>query len=456
MSARMGKKGWFVALLALASISAFAVLRWGITPAASDETPIDHAQAAPADKPVSAAMTEADVLAYLRTLPAAQRKKLLDEVTAKDAYRAAGKMPNSVKVAGTIQSKAMNEIVCLVRAESPHMPAARIRWIVKDRVKVKMGDKVLELDEEPIKQRQRAQAALIAEAQQTLQRASDQVERVQAQQHVRIQLAQADLRLAKLDLKRAGNDRKTLEAAVALAQQAIEQRQAEARVHEGQARAEQQAKKDILDKAAGHMRILEEDLTTCVLYAPRNGQVVHASRLEANSQVNEGQKILWVCDLDDVKMSARSAEKKEPGLGLVRPGQSAYIRINLSRFRGEVGVVRRDKGFIFLDVEFLKDKKSGDNSPLFLPDTAATAVIVIDEKAAGCLIPSSAVLGPAAERFCFVLQGAEVHERPVRTGLIDELQERVEVHDGLKEGELILADAHPALTRLIEVLKDRR
>jgi vacuolar-type H+-ATPase subunit D/Vma8 len=53
-----------------------------------------------------------------------------------------------------------------------------------------------------------------------------------------------------------------------------------------------------------------------------------------------------------------------------------------------------------------------------------------------------------------VLEGNEVHQRLVATG--KELQQSVEITEGLAEGDVILADPQSAVSRLAKVLRTKK
>jgi multidrug efflux pump subunit AcrA (membrane-fusion protein) len=64
--------------------------------------------------------------------------------------------------------------------------------------------------------------------------------------------------------------------------------------------------------------------------------------------------------------------------------------------------------------------------------------IVTGERKGVLLVPVQAVLTAGKDRFCFVKAGKELVERAVVTGASDAT--RVEVKEGLKEGEEVLAN----------------
>jgi hypothetical protein len=72
---------------------------------------------------------------------------------------------------------------------------------------------------------------------------------------------------------------------------------------------------------------------------------------------------------------------------------------------------------------------------------------VTAEKKGVLQAPVQAILGSGRERFCFVKVGEELHERKLTIGSVGPMA--VEVTDGLKEGDEVLAHPRAALPRVV-------
>src|SRR5262249_3096221 len=136
---------------------------------------------------------------------------------------------------------------------------------------------------------------------------------------VDIRLGEIAVRLAELELNKAGADkekRETLALQVEQARLGLERTKTLARAKEKQREADLRAKTAVADLEATRQGEMEEELKRCVLTAPRDGLAVYyvpeQSRFGTGAQqaivaqgepVREGQKLLRICDLKRMQVS---------------------------------------------------------------------------------------------------------------------------------------------------------
>jgi RND family efflux transporter MFP subunit len=171
--------------------------------------------------------------------------------------------------------------------------------------------------------------------------------------------------------------------------------------------------------------------------------------LAQGSPVREGQKLLRITDLKDMVIGVRVHEAM---ISTVRLGQTAAVRIDAlpgKVFRGkvtQVSPVASASDWMQKDVKVYPVTIAIEDAPPILkPGMSGEAQITTGERKAVLQVPLKAVVTLGKDRFCYVKSGDELHERQVVTGASN--ASHVEIKDGLKEGDQVVADPHAIRVR---------
>lgn len=155
---------------------------------------------------------------------------------------------------------------------------------------------------------------------------------------------------------------------------------------------------------------------------------------------NAKAAVVTIADLNSLQVEA---DVSETNLGLVKVGQPCEILLDAlpdSRFRGVVHTIvptaDRTKATIMVKVRFL------DKDPRILPEMRAKVSFLSrpvrpEEQKPRTAVNRSALMSHGSNDTVFVIRGDRVVETPVKTG--QELGEMIEILDGVKAGERVVA-----------------
>jgi multidrug efflux pump subunit AcrA (membrane-fusion protein) len=281
-----------------------------------------------------------------------------------------------------------------------------------------------------------------------------------------VRLGEIAVRVAELERKQAnGADKdrqEILDLRLEQARLELDRTRAQARARERQAEADLQAATALARKEAEQRGDLEEQLKLCVLRAPREGVVIleqepvgrGAQPLVAQGEpVREGQKLLQIVDLKNLLVTVKVPESY---VFRVKVGQPATLRVDAFPDRllhgkvTSVATVPAQQDWLAADLKVYPTKVTINLADLeglnLKPAMSAEVRLVIDERQRVVQVPVSAVVWPQRARFVFVKTPAGLEERPVTTGINNNLV--VEIRDGLKEGEFVLRQPEAVLRRL--------
>jgi hypothetical protein len=212
--------------------------------------------------------------------------------------------------------------------------------------------------------------------------------------------------------------------------------------------------RDELKAAAGdaaRVRALKAELEKCVLKAPMDGIAVYvvppAGRLGQGAAavvgdtVKEGQKLVQVVDLRKMLLVTGVVETQ---LGSVKVGRAARVQVDAFAGKPVGGTVTRiaanpAAGNGLPGHKVYPVTVALEETPLRLkPQMSADVWIAAGERKGVLLAPAKAIVVTRQGPVCFVKDGDKLVERTVKTAGTDGT--RVELADGLKEGDAVLAD----------------
>ncbi len=396
--------------------------------------------------------------------PAARLGAVAGLPGAKNAFRpvARGDLAATISERGTLDAATTGDVTCQLKARGKDGTAAVIKWVIDDGSMVKKGDKLVELDDAPLRDDIAAAKVLGDAAHAAATAAGDEVRRAKRAGEISVRLAEIEMELAEADLKEppAGQSKRALELKVERAKLRVEQAKDEALERLARAEVSHRERVAAAEAATGQVRELEAQHAKSVLTAPFDGLAVYyvpeanrfglpASAIAAGEQVREGQKLVRVVDLRRMVVNTRIHEARVSSL---RPGQAVQIRVDAFPNRTLKGKVAQVSPVASPDIWARTDVRvypvtiSLDENPLGLkPGMSAEVRIVTGERKGVLVVPARAVLAIGRSRSCYVNTGKELVEREVVTGAGDGTN--VEVTAGLQEGDVVLADPFAVLAR---------
>jgi RND family efflux transporter MFP subunit len=250
-----------------------------------------------------------------------------------------------------------------------------------------------------------------------------------------------------------------LESKVKLAEEALRRVRIQRKAKEATARSELETAKKTLEQEEAKLKDIEEQLSYCTMYAPKNGMVVHfvdersrggfgaqSSVIAQGEPVREGQKLIRIPDLTSMLVNTRVHEAM---VSRIRPGMKVGVRVDALRDRVLKASVKsvatiaiqldwRSAG----DVKMYQTMVSIDENVSGLkPGMSAEVTIHVDatEKPVPTVPVSAIIGGPemGAKRAVFVRgpDGKPV-EREVEIGLTND--KVAEIRSGVKAGDEVV------------------
>jgi RND family efflux transporter MFP subunit len=408
-------------------------------------------------------------LARFREAKPAERLRLLEQLPLSgQLFEKVTRGPLNVTVTerGTLEPVTASEVICRVRRRSKESPVATtVKWVVEDGTLVKKGDRILELDDSAVREQLQVRKAACTRAEATRAQAAEALDAARKETQAEVRLAEIALKLTELEGKKAAADDTQKEIAALKAEQArlvLDRARAAGKAKEARAEADLRAADADASLEAARLKATEEELKNCSVVAPQDGLVVYWSREltrfggggggppAPGEEVREGQKLLRVCDLRRLDLSARVHESL---VSRVRPGQKAAVFVDAfpDKLRAatvtSVAATASQLDFFSSDVKVYPVLLSLDAEDTALkPGMSAEVRILVARRADAVSVPVQAVLGTRAGTYCFVKTADGIEERRVTTGLRNETA--VEIRDGVKEGEEVLRDPRAVLRRL--------
>ena len=422
----------------------------GEQPGRSDDPPAKGKAAEPKIPPA----TELDRFFVLN--PGARFRLVEKLAGSKDPFATAARddLTTAVVERGSVEPAKAFDLTCQVKAKDRTGPAATIKRIVDEGSLVKKGDLLVVLDDTDLRDRLQVATVAAKAADAAAVRAATDLELVKKDNDTTVRLARIDVELAEVELAEQTQDlpKRRLALRVEQAKLKVEQAQTRGKGRLVQAEADLQARKAAADLEARRRTEAEAELKHCELLAPADGMVVYppaaTGRLgggpvvEPGAQVREGQTLVRVADLSQFVLSTRVAEAV---ISTVRVGQAVEARIDALpnlRLKGKVSrvsPVAEPAAWRAGDVKVYAVTVAIEDAPTGLkPSMTGEARIATGARPGVVQVPVTAVVRAGRDRVVFVKSGPEVHERKVLTGVTGGTA--VEIRDGLKEGDVVLAD----------------
>lgn len=177
--------------------------------------------------------------------------------------------------------------------------------------------------------------------------------------------------------------------------------------------------------------------------------IINKRFVEQGSYVNVGNQIVEIVDVSKLKLQVTANESQVVQLKL---GDQVAIKSNVFSgitFTGKINFIapKADNSLNFpVEVELSNNTDGKLKAGMY-----GTAVFDFPDQAAAITVPRSAFVGSISSNKVFVLEGDKAKERQVIAGR--NLGDRVEVIEGLKEGELVITSGQVNLVDGTEVQK---
>lgn len=177
--------------------------------------------------------------------------------------------------------------------------------------------------------------------------------------------------------------------------------------------------------------------------------IVNKRFVEQGSYVNVGNQLVEIVDVSKLKLQVTANENQVVQL---KVGDQVAIKSNVFSgitFTGKITFIapKADNSLNFpVEVELSNNADGKLKAGMY-----GTAVFDFPDQAASITVPRSAFVGSINSNKVFVLEGNKAKERQVIAGR--NLGDRVEVVEGLKEGELVITSGQVNLVDGTEVQK---
>ena len=212
-----------------------------------------------------------------------------------------------------------------------------------------------------------------------------------------------------------------------------------------------------LQEAEARVRLLQEQIENCSMYARRAGLVVYEEFLGANPRrkIRVGDRVTGtqgIVTIPEVNRMLVEATASEADVHRVHPGQMADVRLEAFpdvRLTGRVTRVgtlaRASADHPFDDKRFNLVVELDETNAELRPEMTARADILLGDRPGVLLVPVNAVFDRQGVTVCHVVGRSGVETRQVQLGESSDLD--VEVVAGLREGDRVaITDAVAAGT----------
>ncbi|MEX2111867.1 MAG: HlyD family efflux transporter periplasmic adaptor subunit, partial [Pirellulales bacterium] len=427
-----------------------------------------------------------------RILPAATTNQVLTE----DVRRA--DLVVSITEDGTVESSHNTDIKCEV------LGGSTILWIVTDGLNAKKGDELVRFDASVIEDQVNAQKILYEKARAAMIDAEKLYEsaEIAVQEYKEgiylqtLQQLEANVTVAKENLESSRNSlqhtikmhrkgyvtdlqrdaqafavqRSELDLQVAETAKDVLEKFTRAKTLVGlestrdSSKAKMASEKAAFELEQARLERLQSQLQNCVINAPADGMVVYANDteqsrrgnqqaiIEEGALVRERQTILRLPDLSKMQVKCTIHESKVDSL---KRGMLARIRIQDRDYQGTVTSVATQaepSNWFSGNVKEYGAVVSIDSDPVGLRPGMTAAVEVLIANLTNVLsVPVQAVVEKSGKFYGWVSTPQGIEARPVVLGLANNT--RIEVKDGLTEGERVLLNPRAVVQEAREETK---
>ncbi|MBN2316795.1 MAG: efflux RND transporter periplasmic adaptor subunit [Sedimentisphaerales bacterium] len=235
------------------------------------------------------------------------------------------------------------------------------------------------------------------------------------------------------------------------AQRELDRTFARTRSKLAQTQAKLESSKARFDLQQEHVTKLERQIAACTIRAPAPGIAIYGTSadwyrrredpIEIGDMVRKGQKIFTIPNSDLMGVELRV---HEASVNMVDPGQRVEITVEAFPdlvFYGKVISVAPlpdpQHGWLDPGVKVYTTQVSIDGKhDVLKPGMSAKVKIFVEQLDDVKIVPVQVVANRSGKKVSYVVNGDEVEEREVQTGLFNDTY--VEVIDGLEAGEKVL------------------
>jgi HlyD family secretion protein len=202
-----------------------------------------------------------------------------------------------------------------------------------------------------------------------------------------------------------------------------------------------------LQRAEERMAKYERQVALCTIRAPHAGTLVYTNdrgqpaKIDLGMSVRQRQPLFNIPDLTQMEVKVLLNESV---VDRVREGMPAHIRLEPlpgPMLRGRI-IAIAPLSFVMrggYDFRNYIARIALDSTPQgLMPGMTAEAEILTAQRPSALVVPPNAVALVDGQRICYVANGPTFVRRPVKVGQMNEAN--IEVTEGLKEGEEVLAD----------------
>lgn len=194
------------------------------------------------------------------------------------------------------------------------------------------------------------------------------------------------------------------------------------------------------DLAGQELAEARQRLAKTRVAAPFNGRIT-VRRVQPGQAVKPGDELFTLADFEPLVARVFLPEREVLDLRVGQPVRMALRSREETRFDGRIRqispVVDTASGTVKITVEAVAPPAS------VRPGAFVTVELLRETRAAALLVPRAAVVRELHESFVFVTQDGKARKRAVKVGL--EEGERLEIVDGLKQGEQVVISGQGAL-----------
>lgn len=327
--------------------------------------------------------------------------------------------------------------------------------LVKNGTRVKKGDVVVQFDVSNLQRTLDQKRSELKQAQAELEQIRAQARLQQEQDRTDSMKAGYDVERAKLEASKQeivskieGEKAKLL---LADAEQKGRETEQKVKSDKAGAAADEESKKQKIEKASFDVRQAERGIAALTLKAPSDGLVTLLPNWRASSgfgsapEFKEGDRA-WpgaaIAELPDLSTIRVSARMDETDRGRLKVNQSATVRVDAVPDKELAGRIVEISLLAKPDFSTWPVVKNFDlmvelekPDPRLRPGMSATARIAVDRLRDSILIPAEASFQKGARTVAYVLRGSAFEERAVEIGRRGDGQ--VVVTKGLSPGERV-------------------
>ncbi|MFO0845594.1 MAG: sigma-70 family RNA polymerase sigma factor [Gemmataceae bacterium] len=183
-----------------------------------------------------------------------------------------GDRQSAVVERGSVKAAVASDLAC-------GLERATVRWVLEDGARVKKGDRLVVLDDTPLRDQLHEQRVMFDQAVAAKTAAGASLARIQKENHLDTRAGEVEVKLARLEVRKNASkdpvEREILELKVEQALIRLDRGKLRGEAREARATSDLNAKAVALARETARKGDLEARLASCVLLAPHDGMAVH-------------------------------------------------------------------------------------------------------------------------------------------------------------------------------------